>query len=323
MSLSESKWVWMDGNIVPWSSATVHISTHALHYGTGVFEGIRCYETASGPALFRLDAHLERFYASAAVYGLLIPFSKSQLADAICDVVRQNGFRSCYIRPICFYGSDGLSLVPDKCPVRVSILAWPWEPLHGQRSLKFGVRVAVSRWRKFHWRMLPTTAKACGQYLNSVLAIREAVHNGYDEALLLEAEGFVCEGSGENVFVVKDRTLVTNDAQHSILLGVTRDSVITIARDLGLKVETRALHLRNIYAADEAFFTGTAAEVTPIRSVDDKAIGAGARGPVTKVIQRTFFGIVKGCLPAYRAWLHPVAGQAGPQTSSCMQGTGA
>jgi branched-chain amino acid aminotransferase len=280
------------------------VSSHALHYGTGVFEGIRCYETARGPSVFRLGAHLERFYASAAVYGLQIPFSTSDLTDAICEVVRRNGFRSCYVRPICFYGSDNLSLIPDKCPVHVSVLAWPWQSLHVSSALENGVRVAVSRWTKFDSSMMPTTAKACGQYLNSVLAVRDAASAGYDDALLLDVNGNICEGSGENVFVVHGRTITTNDERHSILMGITRDTVITVARNLGFHVETRTLRIEDLLSADEAFFTGTAAEVTPICTVDDKAIGQGNRGPITEVLQRTFFGIVKGCSPAHESWLH-------------------
>jgi branched-chain amino acid aminotransferase len=316
----QTQWVWMDGRMLPWHEATVHVSVHALHYGTGVFEGIRCYETDRGPAVFRLDAHLDRFYASAAVYGLQIPFSKVDLAQGIRAVIRRNGFQSCYIRPIGYYGSDNLGLIPDKCPVRVSILAWPWDPLHGKQALESGVRVVVSRWLKFHSQMMPTTAKACGQYLNSVLAIREAASGRYDDALLLDVYGNVCEGSGENVFVVKNRTLLTNDSRHSILLGVTRDTVMTIARDLGFEVETRVLQLRDLLSADEAFLTGTAAEITPIRSVDDQPIGQGLRGPITEAIQRTFFSITKGCLPAYQDWLNPIANHTGSQISSCKDG---
>lgn len=303
MSFSESKWVWMDGKIVPWGEATVHVSVHGLHYGTGVFEGIRCYETSRGPAVFRLEDHLDRFFASASVYGLQIPFSKDDLGQAVRQVIWQNGYQSCYIRPICFYGSDNLGLIPDKCPVHVSILTWPWDPLHGQEARESGVRLSVSPWLKFHWRMMPTTAKACGQYLNSVLAIRDAVASGCDEALLLDIDDHVSEGSGENIFVVRDHVLITNDARHSILPGITRDSAITIAHDLGFCVETRALQLQELLSADEAFLTGTAAEIAPIRAVGSKCIGQGRRGPITESIQNVFLATVAGRAPAYWKWL--------------------
>ena len=308
----QSAWVWMDGTIVPWADATVHVSTHALHYGTGVFEGIRCYETPQGPAIFRLDAHLDRLFASAGVHGIEIPFGKAELTAGICELVRKNSFQSCYLRPICFYGSGALGLSPARCPVRVSILAWPWNSYLGDEALTRGARVSVSRWRKFHFSMMPTTAKACGQYLNSILALREATSKGYDEALLLELNGSISEGSGENLFIVRNKLVVTNDERHSILMGVTRDSIVTIARDLGFKVETRAFDVEDLRTADEAFFTGTAAEVTPVCAVDETQIGAGVRGPVTETIQRTFLAVVAGREPAYRHWLHLVhdAGRA-------------
>jgi branched-chain amino acid aminotransferase len=302
----QTQYVWMDGEIVAWDDATVHVSSHALHYGTGVFEGIRCYETDDGPAIFRADAHLERFCASAAVYGLQIPFLPEDLMKAICALIRLNGFRSCYIRPICYYGSKSLGLMPDRCPVHVSILVWPWNTMHGDEALTCGVHIGVSRWTKFHSTMMPTTAKACGQYINSILALREAVREGFDEALLLDLNGNLSEGAGENLFLVKDGTLLTNDARHSILMGVTREAVIAITRDLGIPVEVRDLRLEELSSADEAFFTGTAAEVTPIRALDTKLIGSGKRGPITERIQQKFFSAVYGREPAYSAWLHRV-----------------
>jgi branched-chain amino acid aminotransferase len=309
MAFEESKWVWMDGDLIPWLNATTHVSAHALHYGSGIFEGIRCYETASGPALFRLDAHLERLYSSAEVYSIEIPYTRKQLGEAICDVVRRNGFGSCYVRPICYYGSGSLGVHPRGCPVEVVVLAWPWAAYLGQEGLEKGVRVTVSPWRKFHARMMPTTAKACGQYLNSILAVRDAVERGYAEALLLDADGHLAEGSGENLFIVRGRRLVTNDERHSILLGITRDAVIKIARDLGYTVEVGELSLEDLLSADEAFFTGTAAEVTPISEVDDKAVGGGSRGPVTEEIQQVFFAATEGRHPAYTDWLHPIMAQ--------------
>jgi branched-chain amino acid aminotransferase len=306
MAFEESKWVWMDGDLIPWLNATTHVSAHALHYGSGIFEGIRCYATQGGPALFRLDAHLDRLYRSAEVYGIEIPYSQEELAEGVCDVVRRNGFGSCYVRPICYYGSGSLGVHPRGCPVEVVILAWPWAAYLGAEGLEKGVRVTVSPWRKFHARMMPTTAKACGQYLNSILAVRDAVDRGYAEALLMDADGHLAEGSGENLFIVRGRRLLTNDERHSILLGITRDAVIRIARDLGYAVEVRELFLEDLLSADEAFFTGTAAEVTPINEVDGKAIGRGARGPVTGEIQHVFFAATQGRHPSYKDWLHLV-----------------
>jgi branched-chain amino acid aminotransferase len=306
MMFEQTKSVWMDGEIVAWADATVHVSSHALHYGTGVFEGIRCYDTDKGPAIFRAEAHLDRFFASAAIYGLQIPFSPAQLMEAMCELIRLNSFRSCYLRPICYYGSGSLGLLPDRCPMHASILAFPWNTMHGDEALQRGVHIGVSRWTKFHSSMMPTTAKACGQYINSILALREAVSEGFDEALLLDLSGSVCEGSGENLFLIKDGILLTNDERHSILMGVTRDAVVAIARDLGIPVETRALQLEELTDADEAFFTGTAAEVTPIRALGGKPIGNGGRGPITQKIQQKFFSVVAGREPAYDHWLHRV-----------------
>lgn len=300
----------MNGEVIPWGDATLHVSTHALHYGSGVFEGLRCYETTDGPAIFRLDAHLERLYASGEVYGIEIPYSREVLTEGVCEVVRRNGFSSCYVRPICYFGSDTLGVHPRQCPVEVAIMAWPWAAYLGDEGVAQGVRVTVSPWRKFQSRMMPTTAKACGQYLNSMLAVRDAVARGYAEALLLDADGNLAEGSGENLFIVRDRQLLTNDERHSILLGITRDAVLRIASDLGYRVEIRELHLDDLLSADEAFFTGTAAEVTPIREVDGTIIGRGTRGPVTGEIQQVFFAATAGQDPRYQDWLHHVAWQS-------------
>lgn len=309
MTFDQSKWVWLDGQCIPWTGATVHVSTHALHYGSGVFEGMRCYETTDGPAIFRLDAHLERLYASALIYGIEIPYTRDELVEAACEVVQRNGFDSCYIRPICFFGSNSLGVHPRNCPVNVAILAWPWAPYLGAEGLEKGVRVTVSPWLKFHSQMMPTTAKACGQYLNSMLAVRDAFSRGYDEALLLDRDGNLAEGSGENLFLVRDGRLVTNNESHSILLGITRDAVIRIATDLGHEVEIATLKLEDLLVAEEAFFTGTAAEVTPIREIDGTVIGCGARGPVTERIQQVFFGATQGRDARYKDWLHSVASQ--------------
>jgi branched-chain amino acid aminotransferase len=306
VTFDETKWVWVDGDVVPWAQATTHVSSHALHYGSGVFEGMRCYETSEGPAVFRLDAHLDRLYSSAEVYGLEIPFTRAELTEGICEVIQRNGFSSCYVRPICYYGSGSLGVHPRSCPVETVILAWPWAAYLGAEGVERGVRVTVSPWRKFQSRMMPTTAKACGQYLNSMLAVRDAVARGYAEALLLDADDHLAEGSGENLFIVRDNQLLTNDERHSILLGITREAVMRIARDLGYSIEVRALHLEDLLSADEAFFTGTAAEVTPISEVDGTSIGSGSRGAVTEEIQQVFFAATEGRHPRYKEWLYPV-----------------
>jgi branched-chain amino acid aminotransferase len=304
MGFESTQWVWKNGACVPWEHATVHVSAHGLHYGSGVFEGIRCYEAVDGPAVFRLDAHLDRLYESAASYRMQIPYSKAQLAEAVCETISRNGFTDCYVRPICYRGSSSLGLHPRNCPVEAVILAWPWGKYLGEESLERGVRITVSPWRKFHSQMMPTTAKGCGQYLNSILAIQDAAERGFDEALLLNVDGSIAEGSGENIFVVRDGALITNGAQDSILLGITRDCVLQFARDLGWKVETRSLSLDCLLESDEAFFTGTAAEVVPICQVDGRQIGSGKRGPCTKVIQDMFSRAVSGQDARYRGWLH-------------------
>jgi len=306
MSFDNVKWIWKNGEIVPWADATVHVSAHGLHYGSGVFEGIRCYATDAGPALFRLPEHLGRFYASAEVYGIEIPYSQTELEDAICELISVNEFDSCYVRPICYMGSASLGVHPGKCPVEVAIMAWPWSAYLGAEGLEKGVRVTVSPWRKFHSSMMPTTAKACGQYLNSILAVRDAFARGFDEALLLDKDGKLAEGSGENLFVIKDRTIFTNRADDSILMGITRSAAIEIALRLGYRVETRVLELRHLLNADEAFFTGTAAEITPIREVDGDVIGSGRRGPVTERIQKAFFDATSGRDARFQKWLRVV-----------------
>ncbi len=305
MSFDRVNWVWMNGEIVQWSKATIHVSTHALHYGTGVFfEGIRCYETPEGPAVFRLEEHLDRLFASAQLHGVKLPYLRNEVGSAVCQVIQANQFSSCYIRPIVFFGSGALTLHPRNCPVEVVVMAWPWAPLLGQGGLEHGVRVTVSPWRKFHPRMMPATAKASGQYVNSVLAVRDAVERGFDEALLLNVEGGVAEGPGENLFLVRDGRIRTNGARHSILMGITRDSVMTIASDLGYDVDEGALSVEELALADEAFLTGTAAEVTPIREVDGIPVGRGFPGEVTRLVQQAFFAAVRGQSARYRRWLH-------------------
>ena len=303
---ADSKFVWKNGQIIPWADATIHMSAHALHYGTGVFEGIRCYNTADGPAIFRLDAHLQRMFESAKTYGLPIPYSLDALTQGALDVVRANGFNDCYVRPIAFYGSGSLGVHPRNCPVDVALMAWPWGAYLGAEALEKGIQVTVSRWKKFSSLAMPATAKACGQYLNSMLAVQDAVRRGFDEALLVDEDGIIAEGSGENFFMVRDGNVLTNDERDHVLMGITRDSVITLARDSGYKVYVGEMRLEELEVADEAFFTGTAAEVTPIAALDRRPIGNGKPGPITLELQKAYFAATSGRDPKHRDWLTPV-----------------
>jgi len=303
---AQSKFVWKNGGIIPWEQATTHMSAHGLHYGTGVFEGVRCYNTVHGPAIFRLDAHLDRMFQSAKMYGLPIPYSQDELTQAALDLVQANGFQDCYLRPIAFYGSGSLGVHPKSCPVDVAILAWPWGAYLGADALEKGIQVTVSRWMKFSSLAMPATAKACGQYLNSMLAVQDAVRRGFDEALLVDEEGIIAEGSGENFFMVRDGCVLTNDERDHVLMGITRDSVITLARDLGYRVFVGQMHLEELEVADEAFFTGTAAEVTPIAALDRKPIGDGKPGPITIELQKAYFAATSGRDPKHQDWLTAV-----------------
>ncbi|HEY8559580.1 MAG TPA: branched-chain amino acid transaminase [Pyrinomonadaceae bacterium] len=306
MSFENIEWIWKNGALIPWKEATVHVSAHGLHYGSGVFEGIRCYETSGGPALFRVGEHYERFHESAKVYGFEVPYSVEELTDATCELIARNGFTSCYVRPICFIGPGTLGVYPRDCPLEVSIMAWAWGAYLGAEGLEKGIRVTISPWRKFHSSMMPTTAKACGQYLNSILAVRDAFQRGFDEALLLDIDGKLAEGSGENLFLIKNGVIYTNKADDSILMGITRSAALEIARAEGFEVVGKSLELADLLTADEAFFTGTAAEITPIREVDETVIGAGRRGAITEKIQTVFFDIVAGRDARFAKWLHPV-----------------
>jgi len=307
VSFDQSKYVWKNGEMVPWQQATFHVSCHGVHYGTGVFEGIRCYCTDSGPAIFRLYEHIDRWLASAKVYGMHLPYTREQLADAVMQVVAANNFSSCYIRPLAIYGSDTLGLHPRNTPVEVVIFAWKWGQYLGADAAAKGAHVTISPWRKFSSTAMPATAKACGQYLNSVLAVRDAVARGFDEAILVGEDGYLAEGSGENLFLVKDGVLFTNDEKSSVLMGITRDSVLKMAIDTGMQVCIRKLSLEDLLAADEVFMTGTAVEVTFVAAVDGRPIADGRRGPITSVLQRLFADVVSGREPRYRHWLTPVA----------------
>ncbi|MEO8476185.1 MAG: branched-chain amino acid transaminase [Actinomycetota bacterium] len=303
MPIAEVETIWMNGVLVPWHEAKVHVLSHALHYGSGVFEGIRAYETSRGPAVWHLDGHLDRMYDSASIYHMEIPYSKDQLVRATKDVIRANDLPACYIRPIAFRGYGEIGVNPLANPVDVSIAVWPWGAYLGEDALEQGVRVKVSSWKRHDQNSLPSSAKATGGYLVSILAKIDSLKSGYDEAVLLNHEGHVGEGSGENIFVVKDGILVTPPTSDGCLAGVTRNSVMTMATDLGYTVHERSLVRTDLYLADEVFFTGTAAEITPIREVDDRAVGEGRRGPVTKSLQDAFFAATKGDDPRYAGWL--------------------
>ncbi|MEM3061129.1 MAG: branched-chain-amino-acid transaminase [Candidatus Bathyarchaeia archaeon] len=296
----------MNGRFVNWNEAKVHVLTHALHYGTGVFEGIRCYETKYGSAVFRLSDHMKRLFNSAKVYLIKIPYSIDELCEAVKETIRVNKLKECYIRPIAFFGYGDMGLNPLKNPVEVAIACWPWGTYLGEEGLRKGVRCKISSWSRIDTRVLPPLAKATANYANSVLAKIEASSCGCDEAILLNQHGYVSEGPGENIFIISEGVLITPPLSTGALYGITRDSVIEIAKDLGIRFLEKNILREDIFMADEAFFTGTAAEVTPIREVDGRIIGNGSRGPITEKIQKKFFDIVRGEDEAYKKWLEPV-----------------
>jgi len=304
MPLQKVDKIWMDGELVDWDDAKIHILTHTLHYGSGVFEGIRAYATSQGPAVFRLTDHIRRLFNSAKVYLIDIPYTQVQLVDAVKATVRANGLDECYIRPIVYLGYGEMGLNPLPCPVNVSIAVWPWGTYLGDEGVKHGVRVKISTWQRHDPNAVPPAAKGTGMYINSSMAKVEALKAGYDEAVLLSPQGFVSECSGENVFVVKRGKLFTPPTSAGALEGITRDSVITIARDLGYEVAEANLLRSDLYTVEEAFLTGTAAEVVPIRSVDDREIGEP--GPISRSIQETYFAAVRGQVDRYKDWLEHV-----------------
>ena len=295
--------IWQDGDFVDWDDATVHVLTHGLHYGTGIFEGVRCYDTDNGPAIFRWDEHLDRFYQSAKPYDMEVPFSREELTEATLELLRREELRSCYIRPVAFYGYGSLGVSPEENPVNAAIAAWPWGTYLGEEALERGVEVMISSWRKYASSQVPTNAKTTGLYVNSLLAGEEARRNGYTEAIVLNKEGQVAEGPGENIFLVRDGEIYTPGLSQSILDGITRNTVIELARERGYTVHDRATISRGeLNTADELFFTGTAAEVTPIRTVDNVTIGSGSRGPVTEELQQAFFDLVERRTTAHEEW---------------------
>jgi len=301
MGFTPTEFIWFNGKLIPWDEAKVHVLAHGLQYGTGVFEGLKSYPTADGPAIFRLDAHLERFYKSAELYDLTIPYSQATLNDASLEVVRANKLEASYLRPVAFFDAATLSVWTKECPVTVAIAAIATGKYLANADS--GVRVTVSPIRKFDNSAMPAWAKACGQYINSARAVNDAQRRGFDEALLLNSQGLVAEGSGENLFVVKDGGITTNDKDASILMGVTRASVLEIARDLGIATRVNPISVEDLMTADELFFTGTAVEVTAIREIDGHVVSGGKPGPITRRIQDTFNQAVRGQLPQYRQWL--------------------
>src|SRR5437870_5740841 len=295
--------IWYDGKFVPWREATTHVLTHTLHYGLGVFEGVRCYKTAAGPSIFRLRDHTDRLFRSAQIFGMKIPYTRDELEAAQKECVSRNGLDSCYLSPLVFYGSEAMGVAAKSNPIRVTIAAWPWGAYLGADGLEKGIRVKTSSFTHHHPNITMCNAKAVCNYAVSILANQEVTHDGYEEAMLLDPQGFVCQGSGENVFLVRDDTLHTPDLSGGALAGITRETIITFAEELGIPVLERRITRDELYVADEAFFTGTAAEVTPIREVDNRAIGLGKRGPITQKLQAAYLKLVKGESGTYADWL--------------------
>ncbi len=295
--------IWMDGQMVEWRDAKIHVLTHTLHYGCGVFEGVRAYNTVDGTAIFRLEEHTQRLLNSAKILRMTIPFTKEQILQAQIDVVRENKLESCYLRPLSWIGDRKLGISPKGNTIHLMVAAWPWGAYLGDEGLARGIRVKISSYTRHHVNITMTQAKAVSNYTNSILANMEAMDDGYDEAMLLDASGFVSEGAGENLFVIKDGVIYTPDLSAGALNGITRNTVLHICKDLGLELVQKRITRDEVYICDEAFFTGTAAEVTPIRELDRIALGCGSRGPITEKIQTAFFDIVNGRNPKYAHWL--------------------
>ena len=294
--------IWYDGKLVDWRSATTHVLTHTLHYGMGVFEGVRAYKTDKGAAIFRLQEHTDRLFNSAHILQMKMPFTKQEISDAMCAAVRENNLESAYIRPMAFYGAEAMGIAAKTLSTHVICAAWSWGAYMGDEALTRGIRVKTSSFSRHHVNITMCKAKANGNYMNSILAHQEAAQDGYDEALLLDVDGFVAEGSGENIFIIRKGKLYTPDLT-SALEGITRDTIVTLAKELGYEVIQKRITRDEVYTADEAFFTGTAAEVTPIRELDNRNIGSGVRGPITEKLQSMYFDIVKGKSPKHMHWL--------------------
>ena len=302
----QSKLIWFNGKIVPWEEAQIHVMSHVLHYGSGVFEGIKCYSTQNGPVIFRLDDHIKRLFESGEKYGIIIPYSVDEIIKACLDIVKLNGYENCYIRPIAFYGYNTLGVHPKECPVEVAVASFFWGAYLGEDGLVNGVNITVSPWKRLSLESFPSSTKASGQYLNSMLAVQDARKRGYDEALLLNQDGFVAEGSGQNIFIVKDNKVITNGENASILMGITRETIIKLCRDLEIDIQIMDITHEMLLNADEAFFSGTASEITPINSVDDSYIGNGKPGKITLQLKNLYLDIIHGKVSQYTHWLSPI-----------------
>ena len=298
--------IWMNGSLVDWADARIHIASHVIHYGSGVFEGARCYNTVNGPAVFRLDAHIRRLLDSAKIYRMDSPYDQAAISQAVVDLIKLNGFKACYIRPLIYRGYDSLGVNPFPCPVDVAIMLWEWGAYFTKEAIEEGLNVKISTWSRNAPNTMPAMAKSVANYANSQLIKMEAITEGYDEGIALDVDGNLSEGSGQNIFIVRDGVIHTPPVGASILSGITRDSVVTIAKDLGFEVREQTLPREMLYVADEVFFVGTAVEVTPIKSVDKLKIGRGRRGPITEAIQQRFFQIVKGEAADPYGWLQPI-----------------
>jgi len=298
--------IWINGSLVDWADARIHIASHVIHYGSGVFEGARCYNTVNGPAVFRLDAHIRRLLDSAKIYRMDSPYDQAAISQAVVDLIKLNGFKACYIRPLIYRGYDSLGVNPFPCPVDVAIMLWEWGAYFTKEAIEEGLNVKISTWSRNAPNTMPAMAKSVANYANSQLIKMEAITEGYDEGIALDVEGNLSEGSGQNIFIVRDGVIHTPPVGASILSGITRDSVVTIAKDLGFDVREQTLPREMLYVADEVFFVGTAVEVTPIKSVDKLKIGRGRRGPITEAIQQRFFQIVKGEAADPYGWLQPI-----------------
>jgi len=320
MSFPKSDSIWMNGKLVPWDDAKIHIGSHVIHYGSAVFEGIRCYSTPEGPAVFRLDAHTERLFGSAKIYRMDVPYSPEEIDRAILETIAANRLDACYIRPVVYRGYGQLGVNPFPCPVDVAVMVWDWGKYLGTEALDKGVDVRVSSWTRIAPNTLPAMAKSSANYMNAQLIKMEAIKEGYAEGIALSPEGYLSEGSSENLFVVHKGSLLTPPLVCSVLPGITRDSVIALARRLGIPVVEQPIPREALYVADELFFTGTAAEVTPIRSVDKITIGRGARGPVTEALQRAFFDVIEGRVPDEFGWLTFVRESATRERSAALRG---
>ena len=298
-----SKNIWFDGEIIPFNDAKIHVMSHCVHYGSGVFEGIKCYYTPNGPAVFRLKEHMDRLHASAGAFNIKIPFTTDELCQATINLIKSNEVKNCYLRPVAFYGFDTLGVHPKNCPVQVSIATLDWGAYVSKEALEKGAKITISPWRKFETSSFPASTKASGQYLNSLLAVQDAKTRGFDEALLLNIDDTIAEGSGQNIFIIKDGIFHTNDYKSNILMGITRDSIFTILENMNLDYKIDTITKEDLFDADEVFYCGSASEITPIRQIDNHIVGDGKMGHLTSQLQKMYYNIVRGNEEKYFNWL--------------------